>query len=143
MKAFRKVAVPALVTSLLISTAITGIWTFTVPVVIFMKPVDVVVHTGSHVIGEFIGFKLRDCSPILGSERGLIKINGVWYEDIPFEFVDDQSPGSSKPPRMRSHFGWWEWKTEAQPTQAMMQIDHLCGSNQFTSNFGPLDVINQ
>lgn len=143
MKAFRKVAVPALVASLFISTTITGIWMFTVPVMIFMKPVGDVVHAGSSVIGEFIGFKLRDCSPILGSERGFMKINGVWYEDIPFEFVDDQSPGSSKPPRIRSYFGWWEWKTEGQPTQVMMQIDHLCGSNQFTSNFGPFDVINR
>ena len=143
MKTLKKITIPAIIASVPITGIILGIWMFAVPVVIFMKPVGDVVHAGSSVIGEFIGFKLRNCSPILGSERGLMKINGIWYEDIPFEFVDDQSPGSSKPPRMRSYFGWWEWETESQPTQVMMQINHLCGSNKFTSNFGPFDVINR
>ena len=143
MKSFQKVAVPALVASVPITATILIVWTFAIPVVVFMKPVGDVIYSGSSVIGEFIGFKLRDCSPILGSERGLMKIDNVWFEDIPFEFVDDQSPGSSKPSLMRSYFGWWQWSAEKEPTHVMMQINHLCNHREITSTFGPFKVITQ
>ena len=143
MKAFKNVAIPALVVSLPTSTIVLLVWTFVIPVVIFMKPVGDVIHSGSSVIGEFVGFKLRDCSPILGSERGLMKIDNIWFEDIPFEFVDDQSPGSSKPPLMRSYFGWWKWSAVEKPTHVMMQIDHLCNHREVTSTFGPFEVTSR
>lgn len=143
MKAFKNIMLPALISSIVITTVILMIWTFAIPVVIFMKPVGDVVYYGSSVIGEFTGFKLRDCSPILGSERGLMKVDGIWFEDIPFEFVNDKSPGSSKPPLMRSYFGWWEWSANQKPTHVMMQIDHLCDYRQITSTYGPFSVINE
>ena len=143
MIAFKNTAIPAKVVSLPLSAIIVAVWTFAIPVVVLMKPVGDVVYSGSSVIGEFVGYKLRNCSPILGSERGLIKVNGTWFEDIPFEFVDDQSPGSSKPPLMRSYFGWWQWSTDQEPTHVMMQIDHLCGSRQTVSTFGPYEVTNE
>lgn len=141
MTVFKNTATLAMAASLPLSAIIVVIWTFVVPVVMLMKPVGDVVYSGSSVVGEFVGYKLRNCSPIIGSERGLIKVDGIWFEDMPFEFIDNQSPVSSKSHLIRSYFGWWQWSTDQEPTHVMMQIDHLCGSRQITSTYGPYKTV--
>lgn len=116
------------------------VWYVLTPVVIAMAPKAPLTYDAPYVSGEFTGYKVRSCPPVAGSERGFVEVDGVWFDDVPFKFVDDPSPGSSKPSRVWSNFGRWEWSHKERPDAVLMEIDHTCNGQVRTSSYGPYEV---
>ena len=66
-----------------------------IPITLFMS-VQNWKGTRSYITAEVTGYKIRDCQVVRDSYVGWVYSGETWYE-IPFEFVDDDSPNSSKP----------------------------------------------
>lgn len=142
MTTLAKAMLYAVITAVAVSISVTLVWRYLTPVVVLMSPIEPLVQTSNNsIMGEFTGFKLKGCPPVSGSERGFMKLHGVWYEDVPFEFLGDISPGSSKPRWKFSYFGWWRWEPNSVPTEVMMQLDHICGDHKQTTTIGPFPVM--
>lgn len=91
------------------------------------------------VTARITGTKLRNCQPIVNSESGYMQIDGPpWYE-IRFRFLDDISPGSSKPVG-DNDFGLWSWLDNGAATTLVMTISHICDGKLVLSTFGPFEV---
>ncbi|MGB1215388.1 MAG: hypothetical protein ACPG4X_18610 [Pikeienuella sp.] len=75
-------------------------------VVWFMTPRDWCVAP-NYVEARFYGYKWLDWKPVRDSFAGEIKRGGK-PTDAAFDFIDDPTPGSSKPVGLRD-FGVWRW----------------------------------
>lgn len=119
-----------------------------VPVVIYEQGDDVVV--GAQFVEMSVSArKIRDCDPVLpvvkeevrdGREiiyhRAEVKgSNGRWFETL-LEFVEDDTPVSSRTPSafQRIDFGRWRFYTPPRmpepPLVARLPMAHLCGEHR-------------
>jgi hypothetical protein len=93
--------------------------------------------TRSSITAEVVGFKVRDCAVVKGSAVGWVK-GSEWHE-VPFRFVDDDTPDSSKPATFeKQSFGLWRWKTRPIDGKLVkMTIQHECNGIVRTTTAGP------
>lgn len=117
------------------------VWVYLIPVIVFMRPVSNLTFSNGNISSEFIGFKLKNCVPIFGSETGFVKIENRWYGDIDFYFAHGPKQGQSAPVFLENSYGTWVWKNEAIPSDVMMEINHVCGRRTIISRYGPFEVI--
>lgn len=97
------------------------------PVVALMTRTSDIYYEDGKLGFTVSGLKIRNCDYIGGTEEGFAKYNGVWEEDIvPFLYPEDKSEGSSKPPRVLSDFGVFEWEVDEIPEKVMVRVRHLC-----------------
>lgn len=116
-----------------------SIFTSFVPVTVFMKA-ERWESTRSNITAEVIGYKIRDCLVVRGSYVGWVYSGNVWRE-IPFEFVNDETPNSSKPSTMdRQSFGLWQWGTQPRDGKLVkMTMQHNCNGSIQTTSIGPFE----
>lgn len=78
----------------------------------------------THVSAHVSGFKTRNCRPV--HEGGRARIDGRMV-DVRFTFLDDPTPGSSKPLGWQS-FGVWDWEHPegALPERVYLDMEHVC-----------------
>lgn len=107
-------------------------------VVIGMHPIQESWCRGEgYVQARFKGYKLKDWWPVAGSFGGQIRL-GERTPDVPFSFVNDPTPGSSKPIGWQG-FGIWRWE-HGQPEAVRMTMRHTNGTDEVLSSFGFFDV---
>lgn len=101
------------------------LWELLAPVVGFMR-LDNVTRINGVVEGEVRGYKLKNCAVIGGTVVGWYKVNGEWVDGAPFEFVDDATPDSSRPPGRQS-FDVWRWSDIPDAaTDVRITLTHSC-----------------
>jgi hypothetical protein len=95
----------------------------------------------SSITADVVGFKIRDCDVVPGSSVGWVK-GSEWYE-VPFEFVDDDTPDSSKPATSaKQSFGLWRWVTRPVDGKLVkMTIQHKCDGVVRTTTAGPFGYV--
>jgi hypothetical protein len=91
-----------------------------------------------HVLIDVYGEKLRDCDPV--SFEGYSSQAGVLMKSA-LSFVDDVSPGSSRPKGLQA-FGTWEFELDDQPnaTSVIAVIEHDCGFWNVRTVLGPWGI---
>lgn len=85
-----------------------------------------------------VGKKGRDCQFVKGSEAGLALQDGLWVE-VPFAFLGDVSPGSSRPIG-ENDFGVWAWQVPEDTKSLLVTVRHECDGNIVSTSLGPFDV---
>ena len=119
-----------------------------IPVVIFEEGNKIIV-TSEYVEMSVSAYKIRDCDPVLPIvkevERDGLEVifhraevqgaNGRWMETL-VEFVDDETPTSSRTPSRwnRIEFDRWRFYTPKRlpdpPLAARLPMAHLCGEHR-------------
>lgn len=134
----------ALVTILLLAMLVPR----TIPVVIFERGTDIVT-TDDYVEMSVSARKVRLCDPVLPVVREFERAgetvllyraeikgaSGRWFETT-VEFVDDQTPASSRTPNLfeRIDFDRWRFayprRMTKPPIAARLPMSHLCGEHR-------------
>lgn len=99
------------------------------------------VHNG-WTYAKVYGVKGRDCELIEKSWAGLVRPHlgrDEWHE-VPFVFLDDPTPGNSRPPGHHS-FGVWGWKTTTSD-RFIVTIAHICDGEKVTTVMGPFNAFH-
>jgi hypothetical protein len=106
----------------------------------FLMSVNEWKSTRSHITAEVMGYKVRDCQVVKGSFVGWVYSGEAWRE-IPFEFVNDSSPNSSKPATFdKQSFGSWRWHTQPRDGKSVkMTMQHSCNGAIQTTSIGPFE----
>lgn len=86
-----------------------------------------------YVQAHFDGYKMRDWWPVAGSFGGQVD-TGHEIIDVPFQFVADPTPASSKPTGWQS-FGIWRWYDVA-PEAVRLTMRHTNGDHETISAYG-------
>lgn len=108
------------------------------PVTVFMK-VTQWDRNKTTIRGEIEGYKVRDCAVVKNSFVGWAFISDKWHE-VPFTFVNDVSPNSSKPRGFfeKQSFGFWQWSTAPRYGKKIkMTMQHQCDGTIRTTEIGP------
>lgn len=102
-----------------------------------------VTRSAGVVSGDVTGRKIKQCTVVGGSFLGWQKLHGVWSE-VPFAFVDDPSPNSTRPNSWaRQSFDIWQWSGVSDEAQAVkLSLLHNCdGRLQITQiSFKDIDL---
>lgn len=127
---------------LIIAALFIGIFNMTVPVAFGMTGYNER-FDGDKLLVDVWGFKLKDCDPYPGSYEGLAR-DGDALRPVPFEFIDDKTPDSSKPVSWfgMQYFGTWAWDVAAYPETPAVQMNmaHVCGDRVVDTVLGPFPV---
>lgn len=90
------------------------------------------------------GVKVRQCRFIKGSERGFVRVDGVWTDqNVGFDFIIPPKSryGASRPVGV-GDFGIWEWRFEDMKRVEAVRsaVDHDCNGVTIVTPQGPFKV---
>ncbi len=137
----------AAILTVLFSSLIQSIWYRAADVVWFEKAELISLHLNI-VQMKVLGYKVRNCHYIPGSEVGYTKGQEDYWIESKFQYIDDLSPDSNKPSSFlqRISFGIWEWNRVTPPnkgalTKVLATVSHDCGDGDIrTTRIGPFDL---
>lgn len=94
--------------------------------------------TNDEFIANIVATKIADCKFLANETSGWRFNNGLWHE-TKFEFLDDPSPGSTRPIGTQS-FGLWKYEIKPGDTQVRTTVCHLCSTKRICTTIGPFMI---
>ena len=107
------------------------------PVMAYVMPVSVWEFTDNTAMNHFAALKLRGCSRVPDSERGVAIIGGEKVEGLYVEYVDDDTPDSTFP-KGSFYVGAIRWTIDEdidRLNKIGFRMLHDCGLNDVESEF--------